>query len=205
MPLSTVTSTYWEQDRKATAKVHFEPMAVRAIDNADWEQLAIVATEWLQSDKAAGAVWLLLGVSHEKRGSVAEALEAYSTAEALAPDLQEASRWRQGLALQTSMPLTSARQPPAPPSSSEMALWAAQQLLGQALEHWRITVPCSLVLTALTALIVYKSMELKTVDYYFNRFDARMEKIEQCQKMRDASKDNECMNAFVAQRMTRPR
>jgi hypothetical protein len=44
---------------------------------------------------------------------------------------------------------------------------------------------------------VYRLLVPRSVDYYLNRFDARMEKIRECAG-RDVTKDNECMNAYAA-------
>lgn len=41
----------------------------------------------------------------------------------------------------------------------------------------------------------------KSVDYYLNHYSKRIEKIGECSELQDSTKDNDCMNAFTAQRM----
>lgn len=59
-----------------------------------------------------------------------------------------------------------------------------------------------LVLVSLSALLLYWLFKSdRTVDYYLNNYQERLEKIQECGQLPDITKDRECMNAITAQRM----
>lgn len=59
-----------------------------------------------------------------------------------------------------------------------------------------------LALILLIALLLYWIFKVdRTVDYYLNNYQERIEKIQWCSQVPDITKDKECMNAITAQRM----
>jgi curved DNA-binding protein CbpA len=62
-----------------------------------------------------------------------------------------------------------------------------------------------LVIVSLAAMLLYLLYWLfksdRTVDYYLNNYQERIQKIQECGQVPDITKDRECMNAITAQRM----
>ena len=182
-------SAYWDHERSPAAKSHYEPKAVAAIDAQEWHDLAKIAREWIEADANASGAWLLLGYACEKNALPYEALDAYSRAEGLG-DKGQAAQWRGELTSR----LTAAQggQPMAPLPTDELAVWLEE------LRRWTPTATCALLLVGFIVWAIAALLQPNSVEYYLNRFDARMAKITQCEKREDAAKDNECRNAWAA-------
>jgi hypothetical protein len=188
---SSAGSAYWDHERSPAAKSHYEAKAVAAIDAQDWHDLAKIAREWISADSNASGAWLLLGYACEKNALPYEALDAYSRAEALG-DKGQAAQWRGELTCRLCAPRSSL--PGIAHPTDQLDAWLVE------LHRWTPTATCALLLMALIAWALSALLQPKSVDYYLNRFDARTAKISECQRVEDATKDNECMNAFAATR-----